>query len=72
MSDSDTLSYIRAKMDDVCNRIERIERIMYGEKEAFGLATKVKIMWESRGWILSTLSAGLGVLVTLLLSRYWG
>ena len=51
-------------------RVSHLEFLINGDGTSFGDHQKVMVMWGAHTWILCTLSAGLGVLLTVLIQHF--
>jgi hypothetical protein len=50
-------------------RLRLVEKLLFGREGNRGLIQEHTIMWRIHVWVLCSFSAGLGVLITLLIQR---
>ncbi len=56
--------------DDVATRVARLEGAVFGNGK-LGIAQQNLIMWRFHVYLLSLLSLAAGVLITILVHKFW-
>ena len=54
---------------DLHRRVTDVEKILLGEKGKLGMIGMVAVIWKTYIWLLCSLSAALGSLLTILIAR---
>lgn len=55
---------ILEKLNTITANVDQHDKTLYGLNGDFGLSQKVNVMWRAHVWVLCTLSAGAGSVIT--------
>jgi hypothetical protein len=58
------------RLDRIATEMERYDELLFGKGGSLGLAQQVKVMWRIHVWILCTLSAIAGSILTAFAMRW--
>ena len=63
----DRLDRIAEQMEHHTDQFEKVEHVLFGVDGDLGLTQRVAVMWRIHVWILCTISAACGSIMTALL-----
>ena len=62
---------IKSDVKEIQHKLDEVEKMLHGDEGRFGFLQKVNIIWSSIiVWPLCTLSAGAGVVATLMIQKW--